>query len=109
MLSPELLQYGLLGVGVWLSLSLLCFGFIVAQNLITQRVVLGTMSHYLRKQDEQLEELITINRQIASVSKYTLRTLGEMKHNRHGPARPHQRTTSHPRLVNDLNGYFAGH
>ena len=75
----DILPFLLMGVGIWLSLSLLIVGYLLLKNLIEQKAVLLKMTYYLAKQDRQTDAMLHYNQAILGVMRSNLRQINQLQ------------------------------
>lgn len=75
----DILPFLLMGVGIWLCLSLLIVGYLLLKNLIEQKVILMKMTYYLAKQDKQTDAMLQYNQAILGVMRSNLRQMNQLQ------------------------------
>ena len=53
-----MLQVLTIGVGLWLSLTLLVVAYLIGKNLIAQQLIMKTVTFYLSRQHEMMAQLL---------------------------------------------------
>lgn len=75
----DILPFLLMGVGIWLCLSLLVVGYLVGRNLIQQKVVLMKMTYYLDRNEKQANAIIQYNGAMLGLMRNNLRQLNQLQ------------------------------
>lgn len=75
----DILPFLLLGVGIWLCLSLLIVGYLLGRNLIEQKVVLMRMTQYLARQEKQTYSIIQYEAAVLRVARSNLSQLNRLQ------------------------------
>lgn len=55
-----MLQILTIGVGLWLSTTLLIVAYLIGKNLIAQNQIMKTLAFYLSRQDQMMTQLISM-------------------------------------------------